>query len=85
MRKEMSSVERLVERAVQAGEFASREDCAEALLNWLVLNDYVNPSRLCDRSGNPESGLSIEDRSPQGVSAAEDTLLQYEILRDRDA
>lgn len=85
MRYDINAVERLVEQAVQSGEFPSRDDCVSAMLNWLVLNDYVNPSRINDGRRGRDCGESIDDRHAEGVSEAEEALLQYEILRDRDA
>lgn len=90
MRHEIAAIERLVEEAVNNGDFPSKQDCASALINWLVLNDYVNPSRLNSpvpegKRGKREGDESIDDRHAEGVNPAEETLLQYEILRDRDA
>lgn len=85
MRQELAAVENLVNKAVESGDFSSREACVSALINWMVLNDYVNPSRLCNPEKVFHSGEAIEDRGARGVSEPEEALLQYEILRDRDA
>lgn len=85
MRHDISAIDRLVEHAVNSGEFASKEECVSAMLNWLVLNDHVNPSRINGQRRGRDSGEPIDDRHAEGVSEAEEALLQYEILRDRDA
>ncbi|MCW8195597.1 hypothetical protein F6455_12430 [Proteobacteria bacterium 005FR1] len=86
MRQEMRIIDRWVDEAVAAGDFPSREDCVDAMLNWLVLNQHVNPSDLGKppRSAGDRSE-SVDDRHANGVSEPEEALLQYEILRDRDA
>lgn len=85
MRYDIRAIDRLVEHAVESGEFPSKDECISAMLNWLVLNDYVNPSRIEGQRRDRASGESIDDRHAEGVSEAEEALLQYEILRDRDA
>lgn len=85
MRQDIAAIDRLVEAALKNGAFASKEECVSAMLNWLVLNDHVNPSRIDGQRRGRDSGESIDDRHAEGVSEAEEALLQYEILRDRDA
>lgn len=85
MRQQIRAIDDLVRQALESGQFASREDCISAMLNWLVLNDYVNPSQLCSKASPGRRDESIDDRHANGVSEAEETRLQYEILRDRDA
>lgn len=85
MRQQIRAVDQLVQQAVESGQFATREDCISAMLNWLVLNEHVNPSQLCSKVSRDHRGEDIDERHADGVSEAEETRLQYEILRDRDA
>jgi hypothetical protein len=86
MRQDIGAIDRLVRQAVDSGEFSSKEECVSAMVNWLVLNGGVNPSRVCCSGEHRETDNAPEDeRGACGVNQAEEALLHYEILRERDA
>lgn len=87
MRRDIQNIDKIVERSVKDGSFNSRDDCAAAMRNWLVLGGYIDPSHPPGFSDLQDESSAIEDDAGclAGISKLEGPRLQYEILRERDA
>jgi len=87
MRRDIENIDKMVERSVEDGCFASKEECATAMRNWLILGGHLNPSHPHGTTELADDSHSIEDdiAGLASISKLEATRLQYEILRERDA
>lgn len=83
MDQQIDTVNRLIESAVDNGDFPSRSACVSAMIDWLIHNNYLESPQLHHSVG--QDGASGDDPGAHGIGEDEEMQLQREILRDRDA
>lgn len=85
MRRDIESIDKMVEQSVKDGLFSSKEECVVAMRNWLVFGGHLNPSHPPDALGDDSRSIEDDAAGLASISNLEATRLQYEILRERDA